>query len=208
MDPLSLIFGSGLSTYAFFITVYAFLGGSIKYIDDAFDERVFSRRNALLLAPLVGIFWAFAMSISAPSATILGAVVLAVLLTGKIDTIAFQAGLVSIFGVLAISGFFNFMWIPLAVIAFAGIVDEIGNDHADRNPKTHFLINNFFHYRFTMKLAVLAFAFLGTFGWVYIFAFLAFDIAYLLVTKYSDELRRLRKFYYEPKTNNIAGKKV
>jgi hypothetical protein len=47
-----------------------------------------------------------------------------------------------------------------------------------------------------MKLAVLALVLWGSFGAVYFFAFVSFDIAYAAVMHYSMYLKHTRKFYY------------
>lgn len=200
----AIIFSNPIVTWLFFILAYAILGGGIKYIDDAFDEKVFRARNAVLFAPVLGIFWFLTMILSPESATILGAILIAVFLKGKIDNIAHQLGIISIFALLFVFGFFNFLWIPLLVLVVAGLVDELGNDYVDKNLGIRKPIFLFFKYRFVMKLAVLGFVLLGVFQPVFFFAFLAFDIAYALVTKYSEKLSHERKFYYSKKHNGIA----
>ena len=198
---LEPVYSSPIYTYIFFIIFYTFLGGGIKFIDDAFDERVYSRKLALLFAPVVGIFWAFAMTLSPVSATLLGAIVIGVFLKGKIDNIAFQIGAVSIIAILFWSGLLNFLWIPLIIITLAGVIDEIGNDYFDKKDKASVnrLAFYFFEYRFVMKLAVLYFALIGSFAFYYFLAFLAFDIAYALVGHYSLNVKK----HCETKANNV-----
>ena len=203
-----IIFSDPIVTYIFFVLSYAILGGGIKYIDDAFDEKTFSVNKALLLAPILGVFWAYLMSLHAASATILLAIVLAVLLKGKIDNIAHQAGLVGIIGVVLVSGYFEFIWLGLIVITIAGILDEVGNDYVDRKDLygkgdiISKIIHYFFEYRFTMKLAVFAFAFAGFYDWVYFLAFIGFDIAYVALTWYSLYLKNLSNFTYRQRNGN------
>ncbi|MDD5163617.1 MAG: hypothetical protein PHD95_05430 [Candidatus ainarchaeum sp.] len=199
----AIIFSNPIITWLFFIGAYAILGGGIKYIDDAFDEKVFRTRNAVLFAPILGIFWFVTMILSPESATILGAIVIAVFLKGKIDNIAHQLGIISIFFLLFIFGFFNFLWIPMLILIIAGLFDELGNDYVDKHLEVRKPIWLFFKYRFVMKIAVLCFVLLGIFAPVYFFAFLAFDIAYALITKYSAKLAHMRKFYYHKRTNGV-----
>ena len=58
----------------FFLLSYPVLGAGLKYIDDAFDEKIFSKKYALILAPLLAILWAYTMYIDSFSATILLAI--------------------------------------------------------------------------------------------------------------------------------------
>ena len=58
----------------FFLLAYPILGAGIKYIDDAFDENKFNKKIALVIAPILGILWAYTMLIDGVSATILLAV--------------------------------------------------------------------------------------------------------------------------------------
>jgi hypothetical protein len=199
----AIIFANPTITWLFFITAYAILGGGIKYIDDAFDEKTFRLRNSILLAPVLGIFWFATMILSPESATILGAIVIAVFLKGKIDNIAHSLGIISIFFLLFLFGFFNFLWIPMAILVLAGLLDELGNDYVDKHLEVRKPIRVFFKYRFVMKIAVLCFVLLEIFAPVYFFAFLAFDIAYALVTKYSEKLAHMRKFYYHKMHNGL-----
>ena len=185
----------GLVSFDLFIVLaYSFLGASIKYIDLAFDENTFSKNKALVLAPITGIFWAYVMVLSPASATILFSIVLTVLIKGKVDNLAFRAGIISIVGVLIVSGYFEFLWIPLIFLVAAGIFDEIGNDYVDkkssllRKGRLSKALHYFFEYRFALKLMVLLFALLGFYSIVYFLAFLGFDIAYVLVAKYSSGL--------------------
>ncbi|MFH1586654.1 MAG: hypothetical protein ABID38_02260 [Candidatus Diapherotrites archaeon] len=200
-----LIFTDIFTQAAFFIVSFALLGAGIKYVDDAFDERTFSRKNALVIAVITAILWAWVMSIHPAAATILGAVVIAVLLKGKVDNIAFQIGVLAILGIMFVSGYFEFFLFPMAIIAIAGIADELGNDYVDKHPKINIWIYYFFEYRFVMKLAVALFAFLETYSWIFFFAFVAFDIAYAGVTHYSLYLKNLRKFHFNGKGNNVNG---
>ncbi len=181
----NFIFSNPITIASLFIIAYAILGSGIKYIDAAFDENAFSRNKAILLAPILGILWALTMLLSVESATILLAVFLSVLLAGEIDNTAFQLGSLTIVLVILFSGFFEFLWLPLIFITLAGVVDEVGNDVVDKKKIDNKFIHHFFKHRFAMKLAVFFFALFNYFGWIYLFAFMAFDIAYELVGAYS-----------------------
>lgn len=205
MSFFQFVLVNHLISWPFVIGSYFFLGAGIKFIDDAFDEHTFNKFQAMLLAPILGIYWAAMMSLSPDSATVLAAIVLCVFLTGKIDNLAFQVGTLSIIVLLFLFGFLNFLWIPLAVITFTGIVDEWGNDYVDEHHIKNRFVNHFFKDRFTMKLGVLAFAALAFIGWLYFFAFLAWDIAYAIVTRVSANIKHKRKFYYYQMPEKLWG---
>lgn len=197
--------------YLFLIISYAILGGGVKYIDDAFDEGTFSKNKALLLIPFLAVFGAWILTTSIASATILMAIVLGVLIKGKIDNIAFKIGFFVLIAILFFFGYLNFLWVLLIILTLSGIIDEIGNDYADRknlyakgDPLSKFF-HLFFEYRFTMKVFVFSFAFLGFFGWQYFLAFLAFDLAYAGVMHYSNRLIRKGKFTYIERNHNGNG---
>ncbi len=203
------IFLNEFTQVIFYIFSFAIFGGGVKFIDDAFDEKTFSKNISLLLAPLLGIFWAYTMSLSAPAATILAAIVLGVLIKGKIDNIAHKIGVICILTIVFFSGYFNFLIIPLIVITFFGVVDEVGNDWVDENniyakflPTSKF-VHLFFEYRFAMKLAVLFFAIIGDYSLIYFFAFLAFDVAYAFVKQVSAGILYNRRLFYDEKLNGV-----
>ena len=80
----------------FFLLSYPILGAGIKYIDDAFDEETFNKKIAIAIAPILGMLWAYTMLIDQVSATILLAILCAVIIKGKIDNYAYLVGLLVI----------------------------------------------------------------------------------------------------------------
>jgi len=189
-----LIFDTNLY---FFLLLYPILGAGIKYIDASFDEKVFSKKKALVFAPLLGILWAYTMLVNEISTTILLAVILAVLIKGKIDNYAHQIGLITIaiFSILVI--FFidgnELMLLPLLLLTSAGLIDEVGNDVIEYNKK--YLKNGRFRYRFAiyffgrrylMKVAILYVVLLGIFPWYFLMAFILFDESYIMMDIYSQ----------------------
>ncbi len=184
-----LIFSAPLLAYAYFIASYALMGGILKYIDDAFDKKAFSKRKAVFIAPLLGVLWALNMALSAASATILAAVVFAAFLTRKINSTALKSGAVVLVLAALAFGVFSVMWLPFAALAIAGIADEISSDYADSKRIRNRLVHWLLAHRFMMKIAVLGFALLALFEWLYFFAFLAFDIAYECVSAYSLSIK-------------------
>jgi len=180
----------------FFFLAYFLLGGGIKYIDAAFDDKVFKKRNAIIIAPFLGILWSYTMLINEISASILLAVLIAVLIKGKIDNMAHLIGLITIiifgiFIILFIDGN-GFMLLPLIFLTSAGIIDEVGNDIIDYNKsqkKVRFRYNfliYFFGRRYLMKTAIIYIALIGLFPLYFVLAFIFFDESYMIIDLYSQ----------------------
>lgn len=183
----------------FFLIAYPILGAGLKYIDDAFDERTFNKKIALLLAPLLGILWAYTMIIDPVSATILLAVLIGVFLKGKIDNYAHGLGL-AVIAVILIAAGVQLLFLPLIVLVAAAVLDEVGNDIVDYNIKNldksnffHKAIIAFFDQRWVTKIAILYVALLGVFPWYFFVAMLLFDGAYLVVRMYSRSRQQISK---------------
>ena len=159
------------------IIAFAIIGAGLKYIDDAFDEDIFSKRAAMLIAPILVSIWTYLSISDSVSATILFSILFAVLLTGKIDNLVFKASSIALIAILVLSGMLNFLWIPLFSLIMMGVADEKGNDYVD-NHATLKLGQFFFSHRFSMKIGVLGLCIFSLLPWFYLGAFLAFDGAY------------------------------
>lgn len=175
----------------FFLLSYPILGAGIKYIDDAFDEKKFNKNVALIIAPLLGILWAYTMLIDKFSATILLAIICGVLFKGKIDNLAHFAGLSSIMAIVVLTGI-EIMIIPLIFLGTFAILDEVGNDVIDYNKKylkknktVNRLLIYFFDQRWLLKIAILGLVFMGIMPLYFFIAILLFDGAYLIMRYYS-----------------------
>lgn len=176
----------------FYLVSYPLLGAGIKFIDEAFDEKRYSKTLAIAIAPLLGILWAWAMMSNPASASILLAVLAGVFFTGKIDNWAHLAGLGVIIIALVLLGV-QLLIIPLIVLAAAALLDELGNDFVDKH-KQHWNTNKigfkalvyFFDHRWMLKTALLPLALFGLVPWYFVVAMMLFDEAYLLVRWYSD----------------------
>ena len=180
----------------FFLVAFAILGAGLKYIDDAFDEKIFNKKIAYAVAPLLGALWAYTMFINATSATILLAILLGVLLKGKIDNYAHFMGMVVVIAGVIVLGV-QLLIIPLIILTLAALFDEVGNDFTD---KRHYIHGNnvlkkfvgyFFDQRWMTKIAILYVVLLGIFPLYFFLAMLLFDGAYLTVRLYSRSQRRL-----------------
>ena len=156
---------------------FAVIGAGLKYIDDAFDEDIFSKKKAILIAPIIVLIWICLSLFDSISATILFSVLFAVLLTGKIDNLIFKVSTIALISILFLTQMLNLLWIPLVILILMGVADERGNDYAD-NHVTLTLVEFFFSYRFCMKMGVLSLCILTLLPWLYLLAFLAHDGAY------------------------------
>jgi len=179
----------------YFLITFAILGGGIKYVDDAFDEKTFKKRNAMILAPVLGILWGYTSYLDGTACTLLLAVLISVIVTAKIDCRAHQIGLIPIVVFLLVTGS-NPMWIPLGILVIAGIVDEKGNDvfdeedgDIDLSGMPGKIVDNFFKFRFSMKVVVIIMTVFGIIPLYFLVAFLLFDAAYEGIRLYSRRLR-------------------
>jgi hypothetical protein len=186
----------------FFLAAYPLLGAGLKYIDDAFDEKIFSKKLAMVLAPFLGILWAYTMLIDPFSATILLAIILGVFIRGKIDNYAHMTGLVVILIILVFAGV-NLLFLPLIFIATAAFLDEMGNDVIDKNRDyfndskfLHKITLYFFDQRWLTKIAVLFVVLVGIFPLYFFLAILLFDGAYLTVRLYTRSRQQTKKATY------------
>jgi len=175
----------------FFFIAFAVLGAGLKYIDDAFDEKVFSKKIAYAIAPLLGVLWAYTMIIDAVAATILLAILLGVLLKGKIDNIAHVIGLGVIIGIVVVAGV-HLLYVPLIILAVACLLDEVGNDFVDKSSALaggrwwQKVVIGFFDQRWVAKVAILGLAVVSVLPWFFFVAMLLFDGAYLGVRSFSQ----------------------
>lgn len=181
----------------FFLVSYPILGAGLKYIDDAFDERTFNKKIALVLAPILGILWAYTMILDSVSATILLAVLLGVFIKGKIDNYAHVLGL-AVIAVIILAAGVQLLFLPLIVLVAAAVLDEVGNDIVDYNMKNfdtsnflHKVTIAFFDQRWITKIAILYVTLLGVFPWYFFLAMLLFDGAYLVVRMYSRSRQQI-----------------
>ena len=198
----------------FFLLSYSILGAGIKFIDAAYDEKTFSKKLALLLAPFLGGLWAYTMFISPFSATILLSILLGVILKGKIDNIAHFSGVIIIIPVILILGI-ELLIIPLLFLAAAALLDELGNDCVEdsydtvsRNPMSRFFVY-FFDHRWLLKIAVLFLSVIGMIPIHFFFAMIFFDYSYLTV-RYISEVKQGKRPGYdrlELKVKSILAQK-
>jgi len=176
----------------FFLLSYSILGAGLKYIDDAFDKKIFNRLIAIVIAPVLSILGAYSMMIDPASATILLAVLCGVLLKGKIDNVAFALGFALVILIVALAGI-QFLVLPLILLTAAAVLDEIGNDYIDSvkdklNPKNpiHMFGKFFLGQRWIMKIGILFLAVMNLVPLFFLLAMILFDYAYLTVNAYGQ----------------------
>lgn len=186
------------------IVAFAAIGGGIKFIDEAFDEGIFNKRVAYLLAPALVAVWMAVSLFDAISATILFSILAGVLLAGKIDNTIFKTSAISILLAALLSGKISILWTPFLSLTIAGIIDEFGNNYVDSN-RARKAVEFFFLHRFTMKIGVTLLCAFSIFSWDYLFAFLAFDMSYDLVGMLGQWTMRSNSTAVIPINKNPAG---
>ncbi|MHA2385602.1 MAG: hypothetical protein ACXAEE_05275 [Candidatus Thorarchaeota archaeon] len=136
---------------------YSLAGLTLKLGDDLLDEL--NRPNvAVVPLALSGVLFGLIMTLSEWDLVLLGAIVIGVLMSGKVNKPQFLVGFIMIgtllflVGVPAISDGFS-RFILLLALLLAAIIDERGNEWADRDEKP--VISYFFEYRFSLKVTVL-----------------------------------------------------
>jgi hypothetical protein len=140
-----------------YYAAYFLSGLTLKLGDDLLD--VLNRPKAAI-GPLAlsGLLFGLIMTLSEWDLVLMGAIVIGVLLSGKVNKPQFLVGFIMIgaslllVGIPAISDGIG-RFILLLVLLLAAIADERGNEWADKDEKQ--VAAYFFEYRFTLKVAVI-----------------------------------------------------
>jgi len=181
-----------MTDYLIILAGYALLGAGIKYIDEAYDEHVFSKKIANVVAVLCIFIMGYLMLTDAPSMMIFLGMIIALILAKKIDNPAFYMGSAGVIPIpLIFNTSLNIELLPFLALMLTGIMDEKGNDMADAK-KIKGVIRKFFKYRCAMKVGVLGLCVSGIFGFIYFIAFLMFDLMYYAVRVYSRNVAATR----------------
>lgn len=168
--------------------MYAFLGGSIKFIDQAYDEKAFSVRAANIVAVMAGLIMGYLMANDSPFSTAFyAAMLISLVMARKIDNRAFALG--TVLAVAALLAFYpssDVQWSlwPIAAFLVAGFVDEVADGLVDRYELTGPL-QMFLNYRPFSDIALFIMILAGTFSWIYLVPYFGFTASYLLVERYS-----------------------
>jgi len=171
------------------VVLYGFLGGSIKFIDQAYDEGSFSIKAALVLAVLSGTVMGFLMARDSPFSTaFFAAMLISLVLARKIDNLAFASG--TALAVVSLAAFYpssqvTFLVVPIVAFLVAGFVDEVADGlvhrYGLRGP-----VQVFLNYRPFSDFALFGMIVAGMFEWVYLLPYFAFTLSYLLVERASE----------------------
>lgn len=143
--------------WALFLLAYFGAGFTLKIGDDFLDD--FGQPSyAWLPFAASGVLFGFLMAESQWDLLLFSAIIIGVLISGKVNKPQFSIGFVMIGIMLIIRGVPVITSLPellliLGILLIASIVDERGNDWADRQQTT--FVSGFFKYRFTLKVSVL-----------------------------------------------------
>ena len=172
----------------FLLVTYAFLGGSIKFIDQAYDERSFDRRSANMVAILAGMVMGFLMAADSPFSTaFFVAMLISLFVAKKMDNLAFVIGaLVAVGSFLLFFSQYDVVLLLFPIVGFllAGFVDELMDELAHRW-ELRGTMGSFLTYRPFSDIALVIMVLLGVFGWVYLIPYFAFTLAYMFVESVS-----------------------
>ena len=184
---LSAPFDAGLLLV---VLSFPLLGGLIKYGDQSYDSGRFSKRVSLALALPGGLLMGSLILWDRGSATIFIGMLVALLITAKSDNLAFKLGfaVAAIFAVMSFLNFpNNFDLLGVGLILLSAFADELGSDRADRSGSGS-RFGRAMKERPFMKVAVLFLCAVGIINsFAYLFAFLAFDLAYSFVERIPSE---------------------
>jgi len=172
------------------IPLYAFLGFSIKFIDQAYDEDMYSLKVANILAGMSGIVMGALMVFDSPFSTAFYlAMIISLILARKINNFAFRLGTAVALVTLVASLFIvdiEFLWGIVLVLLVAGFVDEV-MDGVAHKVTTLRPMDWFLHYRPFSDIAVILLAFVGTIGWVYLVPYYAFTFGYMMMERFTPD---------------------
>ncbi|WP_445173483.1 hypothetical protein [Microcoleus sp.] len=179
---------------------YMVLGGSLKYIDEVYDESIFNKKIALFLAAISIFLIVSLVFLDYISGIIFVGVTVGLVGAGKIDNLIFRLLTVSMF-ICTVWRLLNFpvgigfssqsmgLFIFLA-LAFSSFVDEKLNDFSDNKNSLHWVLKVIFHNRLITKITIFC---LGIFEYknnLYFMASLAFDAAYSLIDNWGDRVKQ------------------
>lgn len=170
------------------IPLYAFLGVSIKFIDQAYDEDMYSLKTANVLAVMSGIFMGILMVYDSPFSTAFFlAMIVSLVLARKIDNVAFAAGTGAAMITLVVMMFrvnVEFLWGIVIVFLVAGFIDEVMDGLAHRF-KMLLPMDWFLHYRPFSDIAIIMLVMTGTFSWIYLAPYFAFTFGYITMQRFT-----------------------
>jgi hypothetical protein len=168
---------------------YMAIGGGLKYIDQAYDRRLFSKYKANVVGILIGLLAGYLIITDSTSTMILLSILIANAILRKIDNPGFYLGIIALIPVTVIFGnFIGMEWSTFGFLIAAALVDQYGDDWREGR-KISKNLDLFLHYGIIWKMGVLAAAILNLIPWIYFFAALVLDISYSYVEIYSEKRR-------------------
>lgn len=147
-----------------------------KLTDLQVDDKLYLQKNLqFATGALYGAIAGYLASLSTPFATVILAVAIGVLLTGKIDKRAHQLAIASLFLTLAFLGLPAVNLIALVFLLLLGVADEFLNDYLEGRsvPLFAFIARR----RLLLDFGALALS-IATNEWAYFLAVASFDFAY------------------------------
>jgi phage-related holin len=163
---------------------FAFLGGAIKYVDQAYDESAFSIRSANVLAVLAGLLMGFLMAADSPFSTAFFiSMLISLSVAKKVDNLAFVAGsLIAVASFILLSSQYSIsiLIMPIVIFLATGLLDEIADGVAHKRELTGWA-ERIITYRPFSDFAMVGMILLGWFSWVCLLLYLCFTAAYMVV---------------------------
>lgn len=151
----------------FSLVLFVFLGSALKYLDIIFENsESHSKAENYLITAFAIVIWLSLSFYDEIFASILLAILLGSIFSGKVDNPAFKASALIIFLSLP---FFDFNYSITGFLLPSSIADELGNEHFE---------NFFFKHRFAMKLGMLLLFIFGYTSFYYFSALILFDLFY------------------------------
>ncbi|MBN2231111.1 MAG: hypothetical protein JW779_16120 [Candidatus Thorarchaeota archaeon] len=147
----------GIIEWVVYFLSYFMAGLSLKTGDDLLDEYEQPNLSWIPLA-LSGLLFGVIMTVSEWDLVLMVSIIIGVIISGKVNRHQYVIGFALIFitvlwlGIPPITGILD--WVTILMTLFlAAVLDERGNDWADRNvsPRAY----TFFKYRFTLKTSIL-----------------------------------------------------
>jgi len=160
---------------------YLAVGSLMKFTDEILDTHGKPGKFLFLISLLTGILYGagmgFLMSIDFYSVYVFGAIIVACLLTGKIDNRAHIIALFTTLFILFTSGgaivnVLSINWLLFLAITVPAILDETSEIFRFSPAR------RFFRQRFGMRVTLLLLSLTGIVGWAAFINLIAFDIAY------------------------------
>ncbi len=174
---------------------FGLLGALIKYIDQAYDVGIFDKKKAIFFGVLCGLLMGSFVIFDYIAGLLLLSFVIFALITKKVDNPPFYIITILSFLIPSIAGLYGFKieinWFVFGTFIFSGIIDEEGNRRSYRG-KLPNQLSIFFRYRCFMKIVVFILALLNYYSLIYFIAFMAYDLAYLGVALYSQNLLKTK----------------